>query len=472
MRKYEFDLQRHAGAGTQVNTSEGYANAYTGDVTAFSGSNTLAPEMKTYYDTELLENARAELFFAQFGRPQPLPAGSGKTVEWRKWNTLPKATEPLTEGVIPTGEKLGQTSINTSLTQHGLYVSISDRLELHAIDPVIIGAVEELGASAGWTEDTLVRNVLMEGTNVMYADVLDANGDYVSTPEYRYRLPNDAVNGYARLTPDMVNKAVTWLKKQKTPRIDGKYIAIIHPSVAYDLRSSRDWVDYHQYADATPIYTGEIGELHGVRFIESTEAKVWSDKPLWNKTRKMSVSSACSSSSAKTADVGTTGTRFFTVSGVNFGSNDTNKGYAASLVGRTISVEAGSGAAVPGKYLGRAVITGVAYTNNEIFIDRVIADMASGDVILPGGAGLESADAAEAVAVYATLFLGKDAYGIVGPEGGGLEMIIKTKDQAGGPLDQFSTAGYKFETAAQILYEERMLRVESTSSYSDADEEN
>ena len=55
-------------AGTLVNATTNYVNSDTGATTEFSGSNTLSPTMKTYYDTELLENARSELIFTQFGR--------------------------------------------------------------------------------------------------------------------------------------------------------------------------------------------------------------------------------------------------------------------------------------------------------------------------------------------------------------------------------------------------------------------
>ena len=76
-------------------------------------------------------------------------------------------------------------------------------------------------------------------------------------------------------------------------------------------------------------------------------------------------------------------------------------------------------------------------------------------------------------AVYATYFFGKDSFGIIDPEGGALEMIIHDKGEIGGPLNQFSTIGYKFETnGATILYPERLLRVMSCSSFSAEDEEN
>ena len=322
----EMDLQLFADAGTLVNAGGNYVNAYTGEKTAFPEGGGMTASMKTFYDTELLENARPELIHTQFARKQVLPAGRGKTVEWRKWNTLEDAGA-LTEGVIPTGQKFGQSAVTQAVTQYGTYVSVSDQLELHAIDDVILGTAVTSRAGLDTT---------------------------------------------AKLTPDEVNKAVTLLKKLKAPKIDGKYVAIIHPSVAYDLRSSDAWVEAHKYAGITELFTGEIGELHGVRFIETTEAKVFN----------------------------------------------------------------GEGCPV-----------------------KTAADESNGTP-------------AEYYSVYATLFLGKDAYGMIDPEGGNMEMIIKDKGQVGGPLNQFSTLGYKFSSAAKILYQDRMVRVESCGAYSAEDEAN
>lgn len=352
----KLNLQHFASAGTLVNTTGNYVNADTGAATNFDATNTLTPTMKTYYDTELLENARPELIHTQFGRKQPLPAHRGKTVEWRKWNTLEDAGQ-LTEGVIPTGQKLGQSSMNVPISQFGTYVTVSDQLELHAVDDVILGATEELGASAGSTMDKIARNVLSQGTNVIYADKVAADGTVTEV------TARESLDETARLTPTMVNKAVTMLKKMKAPKINGKYVAVIHPSVAYDLRQSEEWIDAHKYAKPEEIFTGEIGELHGVRFVETTEAKI-------------------------------------------------------------VEVTSGSG------------------------------------------------DSQVKKAVYLSLFLGKDAYGEIDPDGAAMEMIIKDKSEAGGPLDQFSTLGYKFSTAFKILYEDRMVRVESCSEYSDVDSAN
>ncbi len=352
------NLQLFADAGTLVNATGNYVNAYEGTTTAFDSVNTLAGELKTFYDTELLENARIEMFYAQFAKKQTLPANHGMTVEWRKWNTFAKASQ-LVEGVIPTGQKFGMSSKTGAINQYGTYAAITDKLELRAYDDVILGATEEMGASAAETQETLIRDALLVNTNVLYCDNITLEtGVSAGTPTTPATMEATATV-MSLLTPDMVAKAVTKFKKDRVPTINGKYYAVIHPSVAYDLRKSKEWIEAHKYAATSEIFNGEIGELHGCRFIENTFAPI---------------------------------------------------------------------------------LGGADYKNKA------------------GGV------------TYATYFFGKDAFGIIDPEGGALQMIVKSKEEAGGPLNQFSTVGYKFETnGATILYPERVLRVMSCSSYSATD---
>ena len=215
-------LQIFADAGSVVNASIGYVNAYTGDVEGFAGNNDLSAELKTFYDTELLENARIEMYYAQFAKKQPLPANNGTTVEWRKWNTFAKAGK-LTEGVIPTGQKFGVTKLNGSIEQYGTYTAVTDKLELRAYDDVILGATEEMGASAAETQETLIRDTLLTGTNVLFADKVTTSTGAKETVLYQYGLVYDDTDRCI-LSADMVNKArmlehIADLVKEK--RIEG-----------------------------------------------------------------------------------------------------------------------------------------------------------------------------------------------------------------------------------------------------------
>ena len=139
MTNFILNLQLFAEAGNVVNTlTNGYVNAYTGASVSADG-NSLTGELKTFYDTELLENARVEMFYAQFAKKQHLPKNHGTTVEWRKWNTFAKAGM-LQEGVIPTGQKFGMSSKTGAINQYGTYAAVTDKLELRAYDDVILGA--------------------------------------------------------------------------------------------------------------------------------------------------------------------------------------------------------------------------------------------------------------------------------------------------------------------------------------------
>ena len=74
---------------------------------------------------------------------------------------------------------------------------------------------------------------------------------------------------------DLIFKAARLLKTMNADKIDDSFVAIVHPDVAYDLMRCEEWIDAHKYAVPENIYQGEIGKLAGVRFVESTEAKIW-----------------------------------------------------------------------------------------------------------------------------------------------------------------------------------------------------
>lgn len=449
-------LQIFADAGSVVNASIGYVNAYTGDVEGFAGNNDLSAELKTFYDTELLENARIEMYYAQFAKKQPLPANNGTTVEWRKWNTFAKAGK-LTEGVIPTGQKFGVTKLNGSIEQYGTYTAVTDKLELRAYDDVILGATEEMGASAAETQETLIRDTLLTGTNVLFADKVTTSTGAKETVLYQYGLVYDDTDRCI-LSADMVNKARTKMIKDRVPTINGKYYAVIHPSVAYDLRNDKDWMEAHKYARPDEIFNGEIGELHGVRFIEDTFAPVLAGEGLTATTRYLNVAAAPASSASESPTAGDKGLCYVTV----------DETVDSSIIGRIVYAYDTSATAV----VDSAKVVG--YNGSKLYLDTdwtasAASSLADGDFLTPGEGGFES-NTSGSNAVYATMFFGRDAYGIIDPAGGALEMIVHDKSEIGGPLNQFSTIGYKFETnGATFLYPERVLTVYSCSDYSSID---
>ena len=225
----------------------------------------LSAENKTFYDMTLLDEAQAALVHDQFAQKRPIPQNGGKTIEFRKFASLPKATTPLTEGVTPDGKSLNVTAITATVAQYGDYITQSDVLELTSIDNTIVEATKILGRQAGLTLDTITRNVLQSGTNVTYCP--KSNGDEVTS--------RTGLDTTCQLTVKVVQQVVAKLKGQNAPTINGKYVGIIHPYVAYSLMRDPEWIDAHKYAQPDNLFTGEIGEIAGVRFVETTEAKVY-----------------------------------------------------------------------------------------------------------------------------------------------------------------------------------------------------
>ena len=145
-------------------------------------------------------------------------------------------------------------------------MELSDLLLLTAVDNNLVQATRLLGSQAGRTLDTITREVLNGGTNVQYAE-----GQVAS----RAALVGGKETGNHYLTVDAVRRAVRYLKKMNAPKINGYYVGIVHPDVSYDLMSDPKWVNVKTYSDPDGIYEGEIGKIEGVRFVETTEAKIF-----------------------------------------------------------------------------------------------------------------------------------------------------------------------------------------------------
>lgn len=230
---------------------------------AVNTTNTLTTTMQTYNDRKTLETAKTKFVYAQFGQKKPLPRNSGKTISWRRYNLFtPNATtQALTEGVVPTEQNLSQTTVNATVSQYGAYVKISDLLDMTALDSVVRDSSVLLGEQLGTVVDWVTRDAMLATTSVQYA------GGAANT---------NAITSSSVMTVAEIRKAVRTLKKNKARPFNGgrgdHFICIVSPDVAYDLQSDTDWKAVRQYQDKEAIYSGELGSMFGVVFVESTEA--------------------------------------------------------------------------------------------------------------------------------------------------------------------------------------------------------
>ena len=355
----------------------------------------LSGEMKTYYCDTLIDNAEPELVHDRFAQKRNIPKGKGKEIEFRKYDPLPKALTPITEGVTPKGRKLSMTTLTAQVDQYGDFVEISDILDLTAIDNVQYGEGQVTG-----------RHLLVGG---------EAAGNHYFTVR-------------------AVRKAVRFLKTMNAPRYEGSYWAIIHPDCSYDIQDDPDWKRPHEYKDTSNIYDDEIGKIAGVRFIETTEAKVFHADDLTEGARDLTVKSA--SSKVLTVNEAIT-------------TADAAKlaGREVVIGGALLEIESATAAGA-----GSATIT---------LKEAPAATPTASTTIYPGEAGAKGRN------VYSTLIMGAEAYGTTELTGGGLEHIVKPLGSAGtaDPLNQRATVGWKATKVAERLVEAYMIRVETTSTF-------
>ncbi len=381
------------------------------------------PLYQPVLNRHLLMVSKPTMVHAQFGQKVEIPKGKGKTIAWDKLSPLPKAKMPLTEGITPEGTAINISRVTTTPEQYGAYVSTTDQFEFFTPNPSpeVLRINEVLGDNAGETLDSLTADVLSTGTNVQYPNGKAARASLTT---------NDV------LTVAEIKKAVRTLKGNRAKKLKGnKYVAIIHTDIAHDLMNDSEWKYPHQYVDTKQIYDGEIGELYGVKFVESPDAKVFR------------------------------GEKFAGYDELSVVKVDDKKIYIAETITDTQASDLTSAATKRKIIVNDFVYTVSSVTagkNGEAYLtcSAAVDESVSVDMKIYPGEG-----AASGRPVYSTLVLGDNAYGVTDPKGT-LENITKPLGSAGSadPLNQRSTMGWKSYHAAKILVNEYMVRIETVST--------
>ena len=382
-----------------------------------------------YYDRQLLESAKTRFVHAEYGQKRPIPRNNGTHVNFRRWNLFDPdaAMGGLTEGVTPDGQTLSQTDVEVAVKQYGAFVEVTDLLDLTAYDSVISDSAELLGEQIGTVVERVTRDAMCEGATVQYASGAAERSDLTSSD---------------KLTVEEIRKAVRTLKKNKARPFseDGRtphFICICSPESTYDLQSDDNWKSVSAYSNAEAIYSGEIGRLYGVVFVESTEAKVYEQSVLNAVNANTSSSTTFvlknTPTAAEAAYLSKGGNK------IMIGSSEYTLASSGSYTAATRTVKLSSAASL---------------TANAI--------------VWSNDAGAPDSTTKAAIPVHATLVFGKDAYGVVDVDGkGAVQLIVKPHGSGGtnDPLDQRATVGAKVTAyAAAVLNGDWIIRIEHAVS--------
>lgn len=231
-------------------------------ITNVSNQNQLSAEDKTFYERTLLERLLPQLNFYKDAQKKKLPKNQGRTMNFRKFNSLTAPSASLTEGVTPDGNDLDITTITAVVAQEGDYVLISDLIQMTGIDPVLTETSELLGEEAGVVIDNRIQTAISKGTNIYFAGGATTRAG-LETAETKH------------LTADDIKKIVRKLKNANAKRFsDGFYHMQVDPDIAYDLMSDEAWIDVSKYAKPEQMVKGELGKMHGMKFFETTNLTV------------------------------------------------------------------------------------------------------------------------------------------------------------------------------------------------------
>ena len=232
------------------------------------------PGVQAFYDRNLLERAVPADIHGRFGQNRPITKRNGNQIKFRRYSALTAATTPLTEGVTPAGSSLAVTDLTATLAQYGDYVTLSDMVDMVNQDAVLTEAGNVLGEQAGYTIDQVRRDVLVAGTSVAYAN--GANRAAVNTV-LTGGLIKMAVRALKRQNAKKITEAISAKTGVGTVGIRASFIGLVHPDTEGTLKAITGFVPVNQYASQMELLEDEVGSLDEVRFVSSTNGKVFAN---------------------------------------------------------------------------------------------------------------------------------------------------------------------------------------------------
>lgn len=238
---------------------------------------TQVPNINSYYDRTLLERATPLLVYSKFAQVRDIPKNNSDVIKFRKYSALSAATTPLTEGVTPSGSQLAVTDSYATVAQYGDYVTLTDKLKMETEDPVETEATQVLAEQAALTFDNLDRDILAATTTIQYASTATQRTDITAAMKLTVSEIREAVRTMKNNKAKKLTSMVSASSGYNTTPVDACYVAIVHPNATFDLKSDSAWVPVEKYAGSVKggVMPGEVGKLDEVRFIETTEAKVY-----------------------------------------------------------------------------------------------------------------------------------------------------------------------------------------------------
>lgn len=244
-------------------------NLATAETTTSSLTNTI----KTYYDRLLLEVLDPQTKFYQFATLKPLPTGEGTSVIWNRPTRLSRG-QKLVAGQKPSSNELSTAKVSALIEIYGGFSLLQDLVTLTSITDVMNVATERLAVQAAETIDYAIMQAI-----IMHNDITGVSAVHAvkTSANLIISTQNFVANVYSNclIAVSDVRTCATELRRRNVIPYDGEnFVGIIHPVTEGSLTSDSTWQNWHQYTTPEYLYRGEIGRVHGVRFVRSSLAPI------------------------------------------------------------------------------------------------------------------------------------------------------------------------------------------------------
>lgn len=232
--------------------------------------------VNNFYSRTMLKAARPLLVHLRWAQVKDLPTNNSVTIKFRRYSLLSANTTALTEGVTPSGTALTVTDVSGSVAQYGDYITLTDWLQLTTLDPILTETADLLGQQGGNSLDQICRDVIVAGSTIQYASTATARTEVSASMKLTRLEVREAVRTLQGNDAMKVTRMVNPSTGFNTSPINAAYVGIISENTLFDLKNEAGWTPVEEYASQNGVMEGEVGKMDDVRFVMTTNAKIFS----------------------------------------------------------------------------------------------------------------------------------------------------------------------------------------------------
>lgn len=232
--------------------------------------------VNNYFSTDLLLRVVPNFEFVRWATmTRDIPKNNSDTLKMRRHGNLSAKTTAVTEGVTPAADSTSVTDITVQVKEYIGYIVLTDEVEFTSDDPNLNDWNAIQADQAKDTLDQLTRTEIYGGSSVQYASTATTRGTVTSA---MVLTADEILEAQTTLKNNNVKKITSMIEpspKYNTSPVNACYIGFLHPNATKRLITRGDILPVEKYSSQMGVFPNEVGKVHDVRFIETTQVPVY-----------------------------------------------------------------------------------------------------------------------------------------------------------------------------------------------------